>query len=213
MAEPWRSIKRTARRVVHSTMQVPAIAIDSLAAEHSVTVRVHDKQGVSGDLAGTNLNYAEVRERQPSLIFWRYQFEPVRGMVVSVETGEAYRVDHLEPPDDTTIRALVTPLTNAETIGLPLPDAAGSVNYPLPETWYPNSPSAVIVADEFLPIPELLDEDATYFYMGWSDVDGSWLIRRKERSTTSYLDAAIANNSGYADLAAAWPDRATLAYA
>lgn len=192
-------------------MQVPAIVIDG-ASQYEVTVRVHNKTNQVGDLAGTNLSYAEHREEGIDLIFWRYQLVPVRGMVVSVELGEAYYVEYVDPPDDITIKAKCTRASAAEALGLPLPDAAGSYQLDLPTTWYPSNPSVTTGSEEFLPIPELLDETATYFFMGWADVNGTWLIRRKERTTTEYLDASGLNNGAYADLASAWVDRLTLVY-
>ena len=68
----------------------------------------------------------------------------------------------------------------------------------------------------FLPIADLCeDTNATYFYFGWTDqgTSGNWLIRRANRSTLVELDADLATDGGYADLAAAWVDKATLNYA
>lgn len=67
---------------------------------------------------------------------------------------------------------------------------------------------------EGFPDPDQIDEtDATYFYFGWESFNGSWLIERQLRSTSSSEIATIVLNSGYADLTAAWTDRATLVYA
>ena len=61
----------------------------------------------------------------------------------------------------------------------------------------------------FLSVPnEIDDSDATYFYFGWNSVGDSWLIQRQVRATA--ITASV--NSGYANLAAAWADRATLTY-
>jgi len=66
----------------------------------------------------------------------------------------------------------------------------------------------------FLPPPDLTDEaDATYFYFGWEDEGGSWLVQRQDRLTSETLRADISNNPGFADLTAAWPNRVTLTYA
>lgn len=65
----------------------------------------------------------------------------------------------------------------------------------------------------FLPIPDLFDEtDATYFYYGWNNVNGNWLIRRGNRLTAQKQNATISTNSAYANLSAAWPNRNTLNY-
>jgi len=65
----------------------------------------------------------------------------------------------------------------------------------------------------FLELPDELDDSSDpYFYFGWENVDGGWLIRRQERNTSVSLDATVLNNSSYANLAAAWIDRAVLVY-
>ena len=57
--------------------------------------------------------------------------------------------------------------------------------------------------------PDLSDEsDATYWYYGWENIDGGWLVQRQTRSSGMSLDA----DSGYADLATAWPNKDTLSY-
>lgn len=59
-------------------------------------------------------------------------------------------------------------------------------------------------------VPDNVDQaDATYFYFGWESVNGGWLVQRQLRSDGSTQSAT----TGYADLAAAWPNRATLTYA
>ncbi len=61
----------------------------------------------------------------------------------------------------------------------------------------------------FLPPADLLDEaNPTYFYMGWADVNGGWLVRRANRLTAAKANAT----TGHADLATAWANRAILAY-
>ena len=211
MSEPWRSIKRHARRELHTVMQVPAIVISG-ANEYPVSVRVHRKLAQPGDLSGTNLSYAETSEDSFEIIFWRYQMVPVRGMKVSVELGEAYYVEYTQPPDDIIIKAICSRASAAESLGLALPDAGGAYTLDVPTTWYPSAPSSLAEADEFLPIPELLAEDATYFYMGW-ELTGGWLVRRKLRSALTYVDANVGNNPTYTTLAAAWVDYSTLTYA
>lgn len=66
----------------------------------------------------------------------------------------------------------------------------------------------------FLPAPDRTDEtDATFFYFGWENVGGDWLVQRQTRSTGVSVSATGSNNPSYADLTAAFPDRATLTYA
>lgn len=67
---------------------------------------------------------------------------------------------------------------------------------------------------DFLPVPDLFDEDsATFFYYGWTSVSGGWLIRRAVKATAIKDNATQTNNSSFANLTAAWPNRLTLVYA
>ena len=192
-------------------MQVPAIAISG-TDESLVAVRVHYDIGPQGGVKGTSFSYAERLEVSPEIIFWRYQFEPKRGMTISVESGEAYVVDAVEPPDDTTVKAVCVRLGKTESIGLPLPDSAGSTELPLPITWYPSTPSGLACEREFLPTPDLLTETSTHFYMGWQFSPG-WLVRQKERNSVAYQDATGENNPTFPDLSSAWVDPTSLSYA
>ena len=65
----------------------------------------------------------------------------------------------------------------------------------------------------FLPSPDKIDDsDAVYFYLGWADVNGEWLVRRQLRADAAQANAAPANNPSYSDLSSAWGARATLNY-
>ena len=65
----------------------------------------------------------------------------------------------------------------------------------------------------FLPRPDLIDDrDEMFFYFGWENVNGGWLIRRTERATAQQLAATEANNTSFPDLASAFPERANLTY-
>lgn len=65
----------------------------------------------------------------------------------------------------------------------------------------------------FLPPPDLVDHlDVVFFYYGWENVNGDWLVRRTVRATGFQDSATSANNPSIPDLAAAFPDRATLTY-
>ena len=57
---------------------------------------------------------------------------------------------------------------------------------------------------------DLSASDATYLYFGF---DTDWRIRRVLRADGTADEATNLNNGGYANLTAAWPDRATLTYA
>lgn len=67
-----------------------------------------------------------------------------------------------------------------------------------------------IAEASFLPVADNTDtSDATFFYFGWADVNGGWLIQRHDRATSAY----VSSTAGHADLSTAWPDRANLTYA
>lgn len=104
-------------------MEVPAFYIVPVTlAQVPCLVRVHTKFAALGDLKGTSFSYAEREDVSPKIVFMRDQVEPIRGGVVSVEPGEAYRIDHAEEPDDITTTAAVARMPLAETVGLPVPD-------------------------------------------------------------------------------------------
>ena len=69
-----------------------------------------------------------------------------------------------------------------------------------------------VAALGFLNSPDELSETSEYFYMGWIDVGGSWLIYRTDRLTSVRRVATIGSNAAHADLAAAWESRLTLVY-
>ena len=61
-----------------------------------------------------------------------------------------------------------------------------------------------------LSVPDLLDEgDPNFFYFGWENVNGGWLVQRQNRST-SITESATA---GHANLTDAFADRINLGYA
>jgi hypothetical protein len=65
----------------------------------------------------------------------------------------------------------------------------------------------------YLPVPDNEETTTAFIYMGWESVSGGWLVRRRDRVTFATGDATVSNNGSYANLTAAWPDRAALIYA
>ena len=126
----FRDIKRQARRDLHNTLKVAALYFrddadgEILGAPQLVHVRVHTKWELAGDMAGTNLSYAEIQEVAPRIVFMIDEVAaPVRNAVVSIAAGEAYRLDNIQPADDITITADATRIPLARTVGLPVPGA------------------------------------------------------------------------------------------
>lgn len=112
------------RRDLHQESAVPALYIPVAgAAATEVTVRVHRRSDMAttGEMNGydgaATMAFTEdrIRLRRSELPdFLR------TGSIVSVEAGEAYRVEFWYPRDDEFITARVVPLTEAEAEGLPL---------------------------------------------------------------------------------------------
>lgn len=130
----WADAKRAARQTVHDTFSLPGVFYENSAAtptvaDDVVNVRVHDKSKAVGDLAGTNLSYAETMERPTTMIFATSELDGRnirRGsMVVMLNyMGDmvGYFVDNVDPPDGLTTTCEVTPMSAAELSGKLLPD-------------------------------------------------------------------------------------------
>lgn len=120
----FRDILRRGRRDVHKHLHVAALYIESADAEPvPCTVRVHKHFAALGDMKGTSFDYAEREEVTPKLILWREELpEPRRNAIISVEAGEAYMIDHIGEPDDLTITATVTRMSQSDAAGLPVPE-------------------------------------------------------------------------------------------
>lgn len=68
-------------------------------------------------------------------------------------------------------------------------------------------------ATPVFPNPNLLDEtDTTYFYFGWENVNGGWLIQRQARETSVSMATDFQINPSYSLLSNVWPNRHILAY-
>ena len=123
----FRDDKRNARRVLHSTMQVPALYFEpdsavSIASPTPVTVRVHSQITDLGDMQGTSLAYAERAEQVPRVIFMLADLSSAsNGGVFSIQAGEAYKIDSLDPADDITQTARVTRMRKVECCDFPVP--------------------------------------------------------------------------------------------
>lgn len=124
-------IRATARKALHDTMARPAMLYldpDS-APTGQITVRPHSRTAKIGDLAGTNLSYAETQDREQTVVFWRDQLvpytgasgSPPRGALVVLSTDEGYWVDNTMPPDGPRVTAEVTRASAAELVGKTLP--------------------------------------------------------------------------------------------
>jgi len=117
----WREIKRAKSRVVHETMRYPALYIAPGAEPLAVEVRLHTKFAPR-DVSGVGEGFAAMLDQTPRAIFKRSEVEtPVRGSILSVAVGEAYRLGAARPPDDQYITVEIAALAPGETDDLPVP--------------------------------------------------------------------------------------------
>jgi hypothetical protein len=112
------------RRDLHLKAQVPAVYLRTPDAEPVlVHVRLHEAFGVAGKIAGARVYPAEIENDTPKIRIDLTELPaPVRLAVFSIEAGEAYQIDRLEPVDDQFQTAVVTRLTAAQCVDLPIPD-------------------------------------------------------------------------------------------
>lgn len=121
----FREIKRQMRRDVHNEASVPALYIPVPSATPvECTVRVHRRADypMMGD-SPMFTGEAMMAVTEDRLRFLRSDLPDYlrTNSIVSVETGEAYNIEFWYPRDDQYVTARVTPLTEAEAAGLPVP--------------------------------------------------------------------------------------------
>jgi len=121
----FRELKREMRNVVHGEASVAALYIPvPNATPVPVTVRVHRRSDMpnigESSIYGGEALMAITEDR---LRFKRSELPEYlrQGATVSVEAGEAYRVEFWYPLDDQFVTARVTPLLEADAAGLPVP--------------------------------------------------------------------------------------------
>lgn len=99
------SMIRKARRTLHRNMGGSALyypwPLDGIVPR-SITVRVFDKTESIGSVQGFNYRQSERVSESPKVIFMLSEIQPQKGFYVSFETGDCYRLDVSEPPDDIT---------------------------------------------------------------------------------------------------------------
>lgn len=123
-----RDIKRNARRALHQAMSVPAIYIPVRGDDGiPLTVRLHTKM-VDMTMHGAESGLAHRRDVREKIVFMRSELAEAgitmkRKAFISVELGEAYQLDAADAPDDITITWFVTPVAEADAVGLPIPVA------------------------------------------------------------------------------------------
>lgn len=111
---------------VHREASVPALYIPASGATPlTISVRVHRRSDMPniGEMGGYD-GAAMMAITEDRIRFLRADL-PTHlrtNSIVSVEAGEAYVVEFWYPRDDEYITARVTPMTEAEAEGLPVPE-------------------------------------------------------------------------------------------
>lgn len=115
-------IQNNARQALHAHMARPASlygADGNLVG--LVTVRKIVKPKNVGDLAGTNLSYAEFSEAPTKLIFLVSEHSPARHEKVVLSATEGYFIDTVDPVDGLTQTVAVSEMSATELAGKTLP--------------------------------------------------------------------------------------------
>ena len=124
----YRDIKAGSRKRLHEHMARPAMLQGgALASPVLVSARHHSEGKKVGDLAGTNLSYAETVERPAQIVLLDEEIasvEVTRGQFVVFTATEGHFIDVAHPSDGFTTNCDVTPMSPAELSGKTLPDGS-----------------------------------------------------------------------------------------
>lgn len=120
-------LKARSRLALHRKMSRSAsYYADTELVPVTIDVRTFYQGKRVGDLAGTNLSYAEQLEHPTELVFWNEDVPASldRGDRVIFSATEGYVIDVLNPKDGYTTKAEVSPLSESKLQGLTLPDGS-----------------------------------------------------------------------------------------
>ena len=125
MVSRFREEKRRMRRDLHLEMSVPALYIpvpNATPVPCTVRLWLKSEGSMLGDARASSLTAADRAEPEDRIRFDRGELMLLRNSaVVSVEAGEAYRLDFVYPADDQFQTARVVRLSAAEAADLPVP--------------------------------------------------------------------------------------------
>ena len=125
-----RDIRRAARRRLHDAFKVAVLYIPRVGSPVVLHARDHTKfrvNAIEGAVRSGNGQMVGRQEMEPSIIFMRDELAEkgvtlIKTGIISVERGEAYRLNNAEAPDDITVKWFVTAITDkAELDSLLLP--------------------------------------------------------------------------------------------
>lgn len=120
-------IRARSRRELHKFMAQPVSFYSpsgDLFAGGLLTARLHDQPKVIGDLAGTNLSYAEVHERPTRVVFWNEQIQGVamRRACVIIFQHAGFFVETVMPSDGLSTTVEVSIMKDTALQGKVRPD-------------------------------------------------------------------------------------------
>ncbi len=119
-----RYIKRKARNALHNAMKIPALYVKNIGDPPiACNVRIHTQFVAIGKLNGYS---AEFQEASPQIIFKKDDLIPDRNGFVSVQKGEAYKIDTIFS-DDEYITATVAVATEQYLANLPVPENSDKI--------------------------------------------------------------------------------------
>lgn len=124
-----RDIKRKARRHLHKALRVPVLYYAPVEDPVPVLmhVRLHTKwDATTMDSTRPNGTLVSRQSIMPKILFMLDELDTQevrlrKKGIVSVEAGEAYRLDNDEPVDDISVSWIVSALRKEETVGLLVP--------------------------------------------------------------------------------------------
>jgi hypothetical protein len=107
----WRDTLRPMRRIVHGTMNIPALYLRAAGqTPQRVNVRLHRRFDTSA-VDGVGEGYAGMLDMDPRLVFARNEVAmPERDSIVILSATEMYDVQSAEPPDDEYVKAHSRPM-------------------------------------------------------------------------------------------------------
>lgn len=129
----FRDIKRRARRQLHSHMADRVLYVPTLqGVPHPATARLHLSFDALGEMR--RAGFAEQQEYNPEIVFMASETVPRRDGCVITEDMGVWRISSTMPPDDITITAEVSRLSESQVRGLGWNPDAPWAGFPPPET-------------------------------------------------------------------------------
>jgi len=122
-----RAVRESSRRLLHAHMGEPAryypTPTSMLPTSLVITARAHSNVAKAGDLAGTNLSYAETQDRVETLVFMVDEVpDPARNGLVIFDSATGYFINNNLPPNGITITSEVIRAEQRDLIGFRTPE-------------------------------------------------------------------------------------------